>query len=79
MIKNVLPSVVQIDASNSLGSGIVYDGQGHIVTNAHVVGNERTFKVTASGSSSAITAKLVAGLPRAGPRRHQAGLGARAG
>ncbi|MET9362811.1 trypsin-like peptidase domain-containing protein [Streptomyces sp. NPDC006632] len=63
VIKDVLPSVVQIDASNSLGSGIVYDGQGHIVTNAHVVGNERTFKVTASGSSSAITARLVAAYP----------------
>ncbi|MFE9413144.1 S1C family serine protease [Streptomyces sp. NPDC006704] len=63
VIKDVLPSVVQIDASNSLGSGIVYDAQGHIVTNAHVVGNERTFKVTASGSGSAITAKLVAAYP----------------
>ncbi|MFE4874130.1 S1C family serine protease [Streptomyces sp. NPDC056682] len=63
VIKNVLPSVVQIDASNSLGSGIVYDGQGHVVTNAHVVGNGRTFKVWASGSSSAITARLVAAYP----------------
>ncbi|MFI6683668.1 S1C family serine protease [Streptomyces sp. NPDC050485] len=63
VIKNVLPSVVQIDASASLGSGIVYDTQGHIVTNAHVVGNERTFKVSASGSSSAVTARLVSAYP----------------
>ncbi|MBX7465348.1 signal protein PDZ [Streptomyces sp. CB01201] len=63
VIKNVLPSVVQIDASNSLGSGIVYDDQGHIVTNAHVVGNERTFKVSTSGSGTAITARLVSSYP----------------
>ncbi|MFF4184007.1 S1C family serine protease [Streptomyces sp. NPDC001691] len=63
VIKNVLPSVVQIDASNSLGSGIVYDDQGHIVTNAHVVGTERSFKVTTSGSGSAVTARLVAAYP----------------
>ncbi|MFD7340359.1 S1C family serine protease [Streptomyces violascens] len=63
VIKDVLPSVVQIEASNSLGSGIVYDGQGHIVTNAHVVGNEKSFKVTTSGSGSAVTARLVAAYP----------------
>ncbi|MFI6468691.1 S1C family serine protease [Streptomyces sp. NPDC050516] len=63
VIKNVLPSVVQIEASNSLGSGIVYDDQGHIVTNAHVVGDEKSFKVTTSGSSSAVTARLVAAYP----------------
>ncbi|MEW5631929.1 signal protein PDZ, partial [Streptomyces hydrogenans] len=34
VIKDVLPSVVQIDASESLGSGVVYDDRGHIVTNA---------------------------------------------
>jgi putative serine protease PepD len=63
VIKDVLPSVVQIEASNSLGSGIVYDDQGHIVTNAHVVGNEKSFKVTTSGSGSAVTARLVAAYP----------------
>ena len=38
MIQDVLPSVVQIQAGDGLGSGVVYDGKGHIVTNAHVVG-----------------------------------------
>lgn len=38
VVKAVLPSVVQINTSEGLGSGIVYDTKGHIVTNAHVVG-----------------------------------------
>lgn len=63
VIKDVLPSVVQIDAANSLGSGIVYDAQGHIVTNAHVVGGEKTFKVSTATGGGAIGAKLVAAYP----------------
>ncbi|MFI5746197.1 S1C family serine protease [Streptomyces sp. NPDC051644] len=63
VIKNVLPSVVQIDASNSLGSGIIYDSKGHIVTNAHVVGNEKTFKVTVATGEKVLKASLVAAYP----------------
>lgn len=63
VIKDVLPSVVQIEASNSLGSGVVHDNKGHIVTNAHVVGKERTFKVTTATGEQALTAKLVASYP----------------
>lgn len=63
VIKDVLPSVVQIDASESLGSGVVYDNKGHVVTNAHVVGKERTFKVTTATGEQALTAKLVAAYP----------------
>ncbi|MER7930648.1 trypsin-like peptidase domain-containing protein [Streptomyces sp. NPDC096057] len=63
VIKEVLPSVVQIQASRDLGSGIVYDGQGHIVTNAHVVGNEKTFKVTTANSEDVLTARLVYSYP----------------
>ncbi|MEU6675553.1 trypsin-like peptidase domain-containing protein [Streptomyces sp. NPDC046925] len=63
VIKDVLPSVVQIDASESLGSGVVYDDKGHIVTNAHVVGKERTFKVTTATGEQALTAKLVSSYP----------------
>ena len=37
--RKVAPSVVQITTSEGLGSGIVFDSKGHIVTNAHVVGN----------------------------------------
>ncbi|MFJ9036231.1 S1C family serine protease [Streptomyces sp. NPDC102406] len=63
VIKEVLPSVVQIQASSDLGSGVVYDDRGHIVTNAHVVGDERTFKVTTTNSTDELTARLVYAYP----------------
>jgi putative serine protease PepD len=46
--RKVSPSVVQIETSEGLGSGIVFDGKGNIVTNAHVVGSAKTFTVTTS-------------------------------
>jgi putative serine protease PepD len=43
--------VVQISTSAGLGSGVVYDGDGNIVTNAHVVDSAKKFSVTlASGT-----------------------------
>lgn len=63
VIKNVLPSVVQIEASESLGSGVVYDDKGHIVTNAHVVGEETSFQVTAATGGQPVAARLVAAYP----------------
>ncbi|MFE2631744.1 S1C family serine protease, partial [Streptomyces sp. NPDC059374] len=63
VIQDVLPSVVQIQAKRDLGSGVVYDDKGHIVTNAHVVGNEKTFRVTTAGSERELTARLVASYP----------------
>ena len=46
VIKAVNPSVVQIETSLGLGSGVIYDSRGDIVTNAHVVGTASTFQVT---------------------------------
>jgi S1-C subfamily serine protease len=46
--KKVAPSVVQIETGEGLGSGIVFDSKGHIVTNAHVVGTAKSFTVTTS-------------------------------
>ncbi|MFF8727797.1 S1C family serine protease [Streptomyces sp. NPDC015171] len=63
VIKEVLPSVVQIQASHDLGSGVVYDDKGHIVTNAHVVGSEKTFLVTTASSEQPLTASLVFSYP----------------
>lgn len=50
VVQRVGPSVVQIETAQGLGSGVVFDRQGHIVTNAHVVGSARQPTVTlASG------------------------------
>jgi putative serine protease PepD len=50
VVRAVSPSVVQIRTPQDLGSGVVFDARGDIVTNAHVVGNARRFVVTlASG------------------------------
>jgi S1-C subfamily serine protease len=46
VIKQLGPSIVVIETSTGLGSGVVYDNKGDIVTNAHVVGTSTTFKVT---------------------------------
>jgi 2-alkenal reductase len=41
----VLPGVVTVQTTNDLGSGIVYNSDGYIVTNAHVVGTETKVEV----------------------------------
>jgi S1-C subfamily serine protease len=46
VIRRVSPQVVQIRTQVGLGSGIVFDDQGNIVTNAHVAGNSKRFAVT---------------------------------
>jgi putative serine protease PepD len=46
--QHVSPSVVQIQTSEGLGSGIVFDTKGDIVTNDHVVGTAKSFTVTTS-------------------------------
>ena len=48
VIDTVKPSVVEVDTSTGLGSGVVLNSNGDIVTNAHVVGSETTFQVAAS-------------------------------
>jgi putative serine protease PepD len=48
VVRAVSPSVVQIQNAEGLGSGVVFDGNGHVVTNAHVVGTAKTFTVTTS-------------------------------
>jgi putative serine protease PepD len=48
VFRRVSPSVVQIQTSEGLGSGIIFDGKGDIVTNNHVVGTAKTFTVTTS-------------------------------
>jgi S1-C subfamily serine protease len=63
MVTNVLPSVVQISTDSGLGSGVVYDGKGDILTNAHVVGQASSFKVTQPTGGQPLTASLVGTYP----------------
>src|SRR6266550_2046797 len=57
-VKAVLPSVVEIRSQQGLGSGVVIDTQGDIVTNRHVVGSDTTVQVRAS-SGKAFSAVVV--------------------
>lgn len=41
----ILPSVVHIQTSTGIGSGVIYDSSGLIVTAAHVVGEEETVRI----------------------------------
>jgi putative serine protease PepD len=58
VIRTVLPSVVQINTSTGTGSGVIYDGNGDIVTNAHVVGDATTVQVLPA-TGSALTARVL--------------------
>ena len=62
-IRRVLPSVVEIKTASGLGSGVVYDTAGHIVTNAHVVGAATSFQVFMAGSVSPLPARLTGSYP----------------
>ena len=46
VVNKVRPSVVEISTGTGLGSGVVFDGQGDIVTNAHVVAAAGSFQVS---------------------------------
>ncbi len=48
----VAPAVVQIQSGSALGSGFIYDASGLIMTNAHVVGSQRTVRVTLADEST---------------------------
>jgi putative serine protease PepD len=62
VVARVSPSVVQIESGSGLGSGIVYDGRGDIVTNHHVVGSSRDLTVTLA-SGRQLKASLVGSYP----------------
>jgi S1-C subfamily serine protease len=63
VVRQVLPSVVLISTGEGLGSGVVLDGAGNIVTNAHVAGNATEFKVQVPGDPAPRTASLVGSYP----------------
>lgn len=63
VVAKVLPSIVQITNGHDLGSGIVFDTQGDIVTNAHVAAGATRFQVTLAGSPTPVPASLVGAYP----------------
>ncbi|MEV4071282.1 S1C family serine protease [Nonomuraea fuscirosea] len=63
VIAEALPSIVQITTKVGLGSGIVFDTQGHIITNAHVVGQATQMNVTIATGGAPRPAKLVKSFP----------------
>jgi putative serine protease PepD len=62
VVRSVSPSVVQIQDRTGLGSGIVFDKAGDIVTNNHVVTGATSFTVTTFGGKQ-YPAKLVGSFP----------------
>ncbi|MEA2384765.1 MAG: hypothetical protein QOH72_4736 [Solirubrobacteraceae bacterium] len=52
VVRGVSPSVVLIRTQNALGSGIVFDNRGDVVTNAHVIAGATKLTVTLSGGKS---------------------------
>src|SRR6266702_4128074 len=63
VVRQVLPSVVLIRTENGLGSGVVLDRSGNIVTNAHVAGNAPKFQVQVAGDTAPRSARLVGSYP----------------
>ena len=59
VISTVLPSVVQINTETGTGSGVVYDNNGDIVTNAHVVGDATTVQVFPATGGEVLKAKVL--------------------
>ena len=46
VVRQTQPSVAQIQTDQGLGSGVIFDANGDIVTNAHVVAGARSMRVT---------------------------------
>jgi putative serine protease PepD len=62
VVKNVGPAVVLIRTNKALGSGIVFDSNGDIVTNNHVVAGASSLQV-ALADGKQYPARLVGSLP----------------
>jgi S1-C subfamily serine protease len=62
VVRSVSPSVVQVEDHSGLGSGVVFDSRGDIVTNNHVVSGATSFTVTSS-TGKRYTGKLVGAFP----------------
>lgn len=59
-VHDVLPgSIVQLNTTGSVGSGVVYDDRGDIVTNAHVVQGARTISVLRNATAQPLPARII--------------------
>jgi putative serine protease PepD len=63
VVRQVVSSVVLIRTADGLGSGVVLDDQGNIVTNAHVAGRATMFQVQAGGDRAVRSAHLIGTYP----------------
>ncbi len=63
VVKSVLPSVVQIATKTSTGSGVVFDSKGDIVTNAHVVGKDKTVDLRPATGDTVLTGDVIGTFP----------------
>jgi S1-C subfamily serine protease len=59
VVHELSPSVVQIQTPSGLGSGVVFDSTGDIVTNNHVVGTSRGGPFTVTAGAHSYGASLV--------------------
>ena len=60
IVREVLPSsIVQINTPTSIGSGVVYDSRGDVVTNAHVVGRARNVQVQRTVGAPLLPARVI--------------------
>jgi len=63
VVRQVVPSVVLIRTPTGLGSGVVLDSRGNIVTNAHVAADATGFGVQVAGQAQPRPATLVGTYP----------------
>jgi putative serine protease PepD len=59
VVRAVLPSVVQISTQDSTGSGVVYDDNGDIVTNEHVIGDAKSVDVLPASGVGEVPARII--------------------
>ncbi|HEX7106167.1 MAG TPA: trypsin-like peptidase domain-containing protein, partial [Acidothermaceae bacterium] len=64
VVASVLPSVVEITNGQGLGSGIIFDDKGDVVTNDHVVGDATSFQVRLATGAASLKATLVGRYPQ---------------
>lgn len=52
LVSRASPSVVQVSTGRGVGTGVVWDDQGHVVTNSHVLGRASKIEVSAADGKS---------------------------